>query len=72
MEKLHISKQSFNGYCVGIGVEYPGIIVHAKSDDELIKEFEKALPGHLKALEKRKTKKEISVLEVDPAIRMAK
>ena len=73
MEKLHISKQSFNGYCVGVGVEYPGIIVHAKSDEKLIEEFMKALPGHQKALGKRQQeRKEISVIEIDPTIRVAK
>ena len=44
MEKLHIQKQSFEGYCVGTGVEYPGIIVHAKSDKDLTAEFLQALP----------------------------
>ena len=46
MAELHIKKRSFDGYCVGQGVEYPGIIVHAKNDAELKKEFLKVLPGH--------------------------
>ena len=68
MEKLHIKKQSYKGYCVGAGVEYPGIIVHATSDVKLVTEFVKALPGHKKILNKMfDGKKEISVIEVDPS-----
>lgn len=69
METLHIQKKSFNGYCVGMGVEYPGIIVEAKSDKELQQKFLKALPGHKKALQKRNTdKKEISVITIESII----
>jgi len=67
MEKLHIEKRSYKGYCVGAGVEYPGIIISATSDEKLTNEFIKALPGHQKILKKRfDGKKEISVIEVDP------
>ena len=67
MEKLHIRKQSYKGYCVGAGVEYPGIIVSATSDEKLTNEFIKALPGHQKVLKRVSDgKKEISVIEVDP------
>lgn len=62
---LHIQKQSFDGYCVGQGVEYPGVIVHANSDEELKSEFLKALPDHKKALEKISASTEIEVLDVD-------
>ena len=72
MEKLHIQKESYKGYCVGTGVEYPGIIVHGKTDGELINTFVKALPGHKKALSKIKNSgKAITVLEIDSP-RMAK
>ena len=58
MERLHISKKSYDGYCVGSGVEYPGIILHAKTDEELKNKFMAALPEHQKALQKfTKTKK---------------
>ncbi len=67
---LHIQKKSFDGYCVGQGVEYPGIIVHADTNEQLVKEFKKALPGHKEALEKISQKVEIEVLEVD-GIQMA-
>lgn len=62
---LHIQKKSFEGYCVGQGVEYPGVIVHANSDEELKSEFLKVLPGHKKALEKIPQETEIEVIEVD-------
>ena len=52
MENLHIRKKSFDGYCVGQGIEYPGVIVHAESDEELKSNFLKALPIHKRALEK--------------------
>ena len=65
IEKLHIRKQSFDGYCVGVGVEYPGIIVHAESDEDLRNVFLQALPGHKEALNKFKNKLEISVIEIE-------
>ncbi len=65
MKGLHIQKKSFDGYCVGQGVEYPGIIIHAKSDEELKKEFLKALPGHQKALTKISQDTEIEVIQID-------
>lgn len=65
MENLHIAKKSFDGYCVGQGVEYPGVIVHAKSDEELKSNFLKALPGHKKALEKISQDKNMEVLVID-------
>ncbi len=27
-------KKSFDGYCVGQGVEFPGLIVHAESEED--------------------------------------
>ena len=65
METLHIRKKSFDGYCVGQGVEYPGIIIHAKSDDELKSNFLKALPSHKEALEKIFQDKDMEVLVID-------
>ena len=66
MQKLHIKKQSYNGYCIGTGVEYPGIIVHGKTNKELQEKFGKALDGHIKALYKYSTVEEnIEVLEVE-------
>ena len=64
MEKLHMKKQSYSGYCVGQGVEYPGIIVSAKSDKELKKMFREALPGHKQLLAKNAIDVEISVIEI--------
>ena len=65
MENLHIRKKSFDGYCVGQGVEYPGVIVHAESDEELKSNFLKALPGHKKALKKISQDKDMEVLVID-------
>ena len=65
MNGLHIQKKSFDGYCVGQGVEYPGIIIHAKSDKELKDEFLKALPGHKEALQKVSQTTDIEVIEID-------
>ena len=65
MTNLHIQKKSFEGYCVGQGVEFPGVIVHAKSDEELQEEFLKALPGHQKALAKTPQDIKIEVIEID-------
>lgn len=65
MEKLHIMKKSFDGYSVGQGVEYPGVIVHAESDEELKSNFLKALPIHKKALEKISQDKYMEVLVID-------
>ncbi len=66
MEKLHMKKQSYDGYCVGQGVEYPGIIVSAKSDKELKKMFIEALPGHKELLAKNAIDVKISVIEIGP------
>ena len=59
---LHIVKQQFDGYSVASGVEYPGIIVHAKTDQGLVDKFLKALPGHKEILEKYNASPEISVI----------
>ena len=52
MESIHIRKRSYEGYCVGVGVEYPGIIVSAQTDDELVEKFKAAIPSYKRALEK--------------------
>ena len=68
VQQTHIKKQSFDGYCVGTGVEYPGIIVSAITEAVLIKKFKSALPGHIQALEKYKqpdTAKNTAVIAVD-------
>ena len=52
VQQLHIKMQSFDGYCVGTGIEYPGIIISAATKAELAKKFKNALPGHIKALKK--------------------
>ena len=64
--KLHIKKQSYDGYCVGQGVEYPGIVVSAKSDEELKKEFMGALPGHKELLARGDGDSGITVIEIGP------
>lgn len=64
MDNLHIKKKTFDGYCVGQGVEYPGIIIHAKNDEELKSNFLKALPIHKRALEKISQDENIEILTV--------
>lgn len=52
MRSVHMEKHSYDGYCVGVGVEYPGIIVSATSDEELIRLFKKAIPSYERGLRK--------------------
>ena len=68
MALIHMTKRSYEGYCVGVGVEYPGIIVSAESDEELLKRFKAAIPSHRRALEKYEIKEtpEVAVITVDP------
>lgn len=64
MADIHMLKRSYDGYCVGVGVEYPGIIVSAKSDAELVERFKAAIPAHKRALDEFKaeeTPKEVVV-----------
>lgn len=67
MPKIHMQKQSYNGYCVGVGVEYPGIIVSAESDEELVRRFKDAIPSYKRALEKFGVvdKENIAVITID-------
>ena len=61
-----MKKTSYDGYCVGVGVEYPGIVVSAENDKELIRLFKAAVPVHEKALEKVGVKKkEVTVISID-------
>ena len=52
MKTVHMEKQSFNGYCVGTGIEHPGIVVWGSNDEELLKRFRDAIPAHEEALQK--------------------
>ena len=52
MKTIRMEKRSYDGYCIGTGVEYPGIIVWAKSDEELLRLFKAAIPAHEEALKK--------------------
>ena len=54
MATIRMVKHSYDGYCVGVGVEYPGIIVSAKSDEELIRRFQEVVPSYKRALAKYK------------------
>lgn len=67
MALIHIQKQSYDGYCVGTGVEYPGIIVSAKSDEELIQRFKDAIPSYKRALKNYGVVEDdkISVISID-------
>ena len=52
MATTHIVKRSYDGYCVGIGVEYPGIIVSAENEEDLIGRFQESIPSYKRALAK--------------------
>ena len=66
IEKVHmkIIKDVEGGY-VGVGIEYPGIILSAKTIPQLKKDFKNCLPGYKKVLKKHKIKElKISVVTV--------
>ena len=69
MGVIHMEKRSYDGYCVGIGVEYPGIIVWGENDKELLDRFKAAIPVHKKALKehgiKQEGRKRAEVIAVD-------
>ena len=52
MTTIHIVKRSYDRYCVGVGVEYPGIVVSAESDKDLINRFQEIIPSYKRALAK--------------------
>ena len=68
MATTRMIKRSYDGYCVGVGVEYPGIIVSAESDEDLISRFQKAIPSYKRALAKygieEKDKKKVLTIDV--------
>ena len=49
-QTLHMRKQVYDGYCVGVGIEHPGIIVSAASEDDLVHRFREAIPSYMRAL----------------------
>ena len=63
-----IVKRSYDGYCVAVGVEYPGIIVSAENDKDLISRFQEAVPSYKRALIKyrieEKSKKEVLTIDI--------
>ena len=48
----HIIKQVYDDCIVGVGVEYPGIIVSGKTDQEVITRFKEIIPSYERALKK--------------------
>ena len=52
MKTIRMEKRSFDGYCVGTGIEYPGIVVWGDSDEELMERFKAAIPAYEEALQK--------------------
>ena len=52
MKTVRMEKQSFDGYYVGTGIEYPGIVVWGESDEELMKRFKDAIPAYEEALQR--------------------
>jgi len=53
MSIVHIEKTPYEGYCVGIGVEHPGIIISGTNDDELKEKFMELLPEYEEAMKER-------------------
>lgn len=66
-----MEKHSYDGFCVGVGVEYPGIVVSATSDDELIRLFKKAIPSYERGLRKygikRPPARKVEVIDIQRA-----
>ncbi|WOV93834.1 MAG: hypothetical protein R1F52_04195 [Candidatus Nitrosoabyssus spongiisocia] len=54
MATYHIKKQSYDGYCIGKCVEEPNIMLHAKSDEELLKKFARVIPAYKQGIKKIK------------------
>ena len=66
MGTIHIREQLYDGYSVGTGVEFPGIIVSADTREGLVGEFRRALPAHKRALERYKIDAgDVTVIAVD-------
>ena len=65
LKTSHVKITRFDDYCLGEGIEYPGLIIHAKNSGDIIKQFIKALPGHKDILKKYNAKENITVFEVD-------
>ena len=70
METVQILKTQYDGYCVGTGVEYPGIVVWGDNDKELIKRFKECIPSYKEALVKygvdKKSNVEVLTVDVSP------
>lgn len=66
MKTVHMERRSYGGYLVGTGVEYPGIVVSAASDEELVRLFRAAIPSHERALKKYGAREAgVTVIPVD-------
>lgn len=48
--EVRMIQTDYDGYCIGQGVEYPGIIVSAENGEELARIFKKAIPSHKRGL----------------------
>jgi len=66
-DALHIQKQSYDGYCVGTCIQYPGIVMYGETDKDLIQQFKEALPIHKDALRRHghDTKSRIEVVPIE-------
>ena len=52
LETTKIIKTQYNGYCVGVGVEHPGIIVWGNTEEEMVARFQQTIPSYKRALKK--------------------
>ena len=80
MATTHMLKRSYDGYCVGVGIEHPGIIIRyalrsvpsAENDKDLIKQFQEHIHSYKRALAKYGIKEKpgkILTVDVRPADR---
>lgn len=49
-ETAKIIKTQYDGYCIGVGVEYPGIVVWGNTEEEMVGRFQSAIPSYIRAL----------------------
>lgn len=66
-QSVHVERHILDGYCVGIGVEHPGIIISAENEEELLKLFKEIIPIYNEGLAKYGIKdrvREVAVVEI--------
>ena len=54
MATCHMYIRFYDDYCVGAGIEYPGIMVRADNEKDLTAQFQKLIPAFKKNLKRNK------------------